>query len=183
MATSKRSQIISQTSEIIAYEGMENFSLSVLAERVGISKATLYNYFRSKDEIVTAIIEEGHGSFMKKGFRISLGGSVREVLLSLASHWMEIFLSDEHTLWLRVVFSMHLVNPLCSDEYRSITLMLRSQAQVVISSFNLAPMYQNTLTQLFSSLLLTRLEHALEGEEINLEEDIGGVAALVEKVK
>ncbi len=183
MATSKRDQIIKEASQIIAYEGMDSFSLSVLAERVGLSKATLYNYFRSRDEIIEAIIKEGHSAFMKKGFRLNLSGSVSDVLFSAASHWMDIFLSDEHTPWLRVVFSMHLVNGLCADEYRSITLMLASQAQVVISSFGLKVQYQNTLTELFSSLLLSRLERTLEGEEINLEEDIGGMAAIIGKLK
>ncbi len=183
MSLEKKHEITAEATRIIAYEGMENLTLSTLADRVGLSKASLYNYFQSRSEIIEEVIREGHTAFMKRGFRLSLSGSVEEVLLSASKHWTEIFLSDEHTPWLRVIFSTHLVNDLAADEYRSITLMLTSQAEVVISSFALLPLYQKSLTQLFSSLLLSRLESTLEGEEINIEDDVRGFASLVEKVR
>ena len=183
MSLEKKKEITAEAARIIAYEGMENLTLSSLAGRVGLSKASLYNYFKSREEIIGEVISEGHRAFMKNGFRLSLSGSVEEVLLSASTHWTEIFLSDEHTPWLRVIFSMHLVNDLAADEYRSIILMLTSQAEVVISSFGLLPIYQKSLTQLFSSLLLSRLESTLEDAEINMEEDMRGFASLVEKVK
>lgn len=183
MSLEKKHEITFEATRIIAYEGMENLTLSSLASRVGLSKATLYNYFQSRSEIIEEVIREGHRAFMKKSFRLSLEGSVEDVLLSLSTHWREIFLSDEHTPWLRVIFSTHLVNDLAFDEFRSITLMLTSQAEVVISSFSLEPLYEKSLTELFSSLLLSRLESTLEGREVNMEDDMRGFAAIVEKLK
>ncbi len=183
MSIDKKNEITVEATRIIAYEGMENLTLSTLAAKVGLSKATLYNYFKSRDEIIEEVIRTGHRAFMKKGFRLNLGGSVEKVLLSASSHWSEIFLSDEHTPWLRVIFSMHLVNDLAEDEYRSITLMLTSQAEVLISSFGLQPLYQRSLTSLFSALLFSRLESTLEGGEINMEDDVRAFASLVEKVR
>lgn len=183
MSKEKKDEITAEAMQIIAYEGMENLTLSSLAARVGLSKATLYNYFSSRSEIIEDVIREGHTAFMKKGFRLSLSGSVEDVLLSASKHWAQIFLSDEHTPWLRVIFSTHLINDLAADEYRSITLMLTSQAEVVISSFGLLPLYRKTMTDLFSSLLLSRLERTLEGEEINIEEDVRGFSSVIEKLK
>lgn len=179
----RRNIILKEASSIIATSGMESFSLSLLASRCGITKATLYNYYKSKDEIIISLIAEGHTAFMKQGFKLNLTGSVEDVLLSAASHWRDIFLSGENTSWLRIIFSEHLTNSLCQEEYRSIVLMLTSQAEVVISSFLLKDVHTASLTELFSSLLLTRLERTLEGEEILLEEECSRLAVLIEDLR
>ena len=179
----RRNIILKEASSIIATSGMESFSLSLLASRSGITKATLYNYYKSKDEIIISLIAEGHTAFMKQGFKLNLTGSVEDVLLSAASHWRDIFLSGENTSWLRIIFSEHLTNSLCQEEYRSIVLMLTSQAEVVISSFLLKDVHTASLTELFSSLLLTRLERTLEGEEILLEEECSRLAVLIEDLR
>ena len=179
----RRQLILKEAAQIIAEDGMDAFSLSILAGKVGITKATLYNYFSSKDEIFETIISEGHRTFMKNGFRLNLSGDVSSILLAAASHWVEIFNSEESFLWLRIIFSMHLTDSLCHDEYRSITLMLSSQAEVVISSFSLPPSYTATLTRLFSSLLLVSLERTLEGADESLEEDVRGTAELIECIR
>jgi len=43
---------------LVAEEGIEALSLAALARRVGVSRPGLYEYFRSKDDLVAAILEE-----------------------------------------------------------------------------------------------------------------------------
>lgn len=43
---------------LVAEEGIEALSLAALARRVGLSRPSLYEYFRSKDDLVAAILEE-----------------------------------------------------------------------------------------------------------------------------
>ncbi|MEU8797569.1 helix-turn-helix domain-containing protein [Spirillospora sp. NPDC048819] len=43
---------------LVAEEGIEALSLAALARRVGLSRPGLYEYFRSKDDLVAAIVEE-----------------------------------------------------------------------------------------------------------------------------
>ncbi|MFG2243912.1 TetR/AcrR family transcriptional regulator [Spirillospora sp. NPDC048823] len=43
---------------LVAEEGIEALSLAALARRVGLSRPALYEYFRSKDDLVAAIVEE-----------------------------------------------------------------------------------------------------------------------------
>ncbi|GAA2416322.1 TetR/AcrR family transcriptional regulator [Actinomadura vinacea] len=43
---------------LVAEEGIEALSLSALARRVGLSRPGLYEYFRSRDDLVAAIVEE-----------------------------------------------------------------------------------------------------------------------------
>ncbi|MEU5879307.1 helix-turn-helix domain-containing protein [Spirillospora sp. NPDC047279] len=43
---------------LVAEEGIEALSLAALARRVGLSRPSLYEYFRSKGDLVAAIVEE-----------------------------------------------------------------------------------------------------------------------------
>ena len=56
-------KILSATFELLAERGYEALTMELLAERVGISRQTLYHHFSSKDEItlraLLKIIEKG----------------------------------------------------------------------------------------------------------------------------
>jgi AcrR family transcriptional regulator len=54
-----KNQVIDNALEIIASEGYENLSMRKLADRTGVSAKTLYNYFKSKDEIYLMMINMG----------------------------------------------------------------------------------------------------------------------------
>ena len=53
----RRQAIIDVAKEAFCRQGFEATSMSEIASRVGGSKATLYNYFRSKEEIFIAVME------------------------------------------------------------------------------------------------------------------------------
>ncbi len=180
MNSNKRNLIIEEAMKIIALEGLENFSLSHLSSRVGITKATLYNYFKSKDEIIDEILSSGHKALMKNGFTLKLNGSVYNILLSFITHWRDILLSDENILFLRIIFSSHLINKRAQEEYRSIMLMLKSQSSVVASSFSLTPGFETTLSSFLEALLLEWLWKILEGEDIPIEEECERLETLIE---
>jgi TetR/AcrR family transcriptional regulator, cholesterol catabolism regulator len=52
----QRERVISCASELFARHGYENVGLSQLADAVGISKAGLYHYFTTKQEILDEIV-------------------------------------------------------------------------------------------------------------------------------
>lgn len=183
MSSSKKEEIILKATEIISEEGIEKLSLSSLAEGVNIAKATLYNYFTSKDEIIGEIIRTGHLRLNKSGFRLSLNGSIKEVLTSLALHWLKILENPDNLMWLRVIFSTHYTNGESENEYKTITLMLKSQAEVVVGSFNLQSQLQSAIRDLFSSLLLNIIIRVTDDENINIEEEIEKLAILITYLK
>lgn len=61
----RKTQIKRVALEIISEEGFENASISKIAERAEISKGLLYNYFKSKEEMIREIILEGLNEFVK----------------------------------------------------------------------------------------------------------------------
>lgn len=179
----KKEEIIKKAEEIISNEGLDNFSLSHLAQEAKLAKATLYHYFKSKDEILSSIFNLGHKNFMKMGFVVNLNNDIYTVLKDASSHWIKIFTSYDNQLWLRIIFSLYLTNDDAYDEYKSISLMLHSQAQVIVSSLSLTQTLEETMTELFYSFLFQCLERSLSEEDLDIEEEMRKIATLIEKIK
>ena len=55
----KRNQIMDAALELFSNEGYHNTSISEIARSAGISKGLMYNYFDSKEDLITAIFEKG----------------------------------------------------------------------------------------------------------------------------
>jgi AcrR family transcriptional regulator len=55
----KRKQIMDAALELFANNGYHNTSISMIAKNAGISKGLMYNYFESKESLITAIFDKG----------------------------------------------------------------------------------------------------------------------------
>ena len=66
----KTEEILRKATEIISEEGIDKLTTSNIAKMVNLSKATLYHYFSSKEEILSALFERGHRNMMKNGFQL-----------------------------------------------------------------------------------------------------------------
>ncbi|BBB31951.1 TetR/AcrR family transcriptional regulator, fatty acid metabolism regulator protein [Thermotomaculum hydrothermale] len=66
----KKEAIIKKTKEFISNYGLNEFSMEKLAKFCGLAKGTFYNYFKSKDELITSVIEnsveEAWGNLIEK---------------------------------------------------------------------------------------------------------------------
>ncbi len=54
-----RNEILNAALEVFATNGFHAASISMIAEKAGVSKGLMYNYFKSKDDLLKTIIEEG----------------------------------------------------------------------------------------------------------------------------
>ena len=52
----KRREIVNVAAELFEKHGFDRTSMSMIAERLGGSKATLYGYFKSKEELLDAVL-------------------------------------------------------------------------------------------------------------------------------
>lgn len=55
--SNRKEEIIQATLELAAEKGLGTISMQQIASKVGITKASLYNHFSSKDEIIEAMYE------------------------------------------------------------------------------------------------------------------------------
>src|SRR5437868_15302091 len=56
--TERREQIIQTATNVFATEGFEGTALKRVAELVGVQEATLFHYFKGKQELLTAVLAE-----------------------------------------------------------------------------------------------------------------------------
>ena len=87
----RRNQILEAAMAVFARQGFEQARMDDIAQEVGLSKGALYLYFKSKDAIISAILQFFFSRAMKKlqGFLESEEPpSVREQLLRLNQYFI-----------------------------------------------------------------------------------------------
>ncbi len=77
MRESKKQLILDVSLDLFANKGFHNTSTSQIAKQAGISKGLIYNYFSSKNEILTVIIDKGFEDVMKN-FDVNKDGVLEE---------------------------------------------------------------------------------------------------------
>ena len=95
----KRETILSIARQVFLEEGYAAASMSTIAARVGGSKGTLYNYFRSKAELFVAVIQNQCEINQAEIFDMP-HSDLRTYLTQLAGRVARLMLSEE-------VISMH----------------------------------------------------------------------------
>lgn len=62
----KKNEIIQVAVELFTYKGFEKVAMSDLAEKMGMGRTTIYEYFRNKNEILVAYLEREMNIFYRK---------------------------------------------------------------------------------------------------------------------
>lgn len=91
----KRREIVDAASELFEKHGFERTSMSMISERLGGSKATLYGYFKSKEQLLAAVLlydVTDQADRLMNEFLSS--GSLREGLIKLGVAYMTRRLSS-----------------------------------------------------------------------------------------
>ncbi len=90
----KRDTILSIALQVFLEEGYAAASMSAIAARVGGSKGTLYNYFRSKAELFVAVVQNQCELHQNQIFDVA-EPDLRTLLTELAHRFARMLLSDE----------------------------------------------------------------------------------------
>lgn len=92
----KRRDIVSTAWEVFRAKGFEGASMLDVAERLGGSKATLYRYYGSKEELFAAALEAALKDQSDDAYRrVSRPGDLRERLLEFAETYLKFRLTPE----------------------------------------------------------------------------------------
>lgn len=91
----KRQEIVQIATELFEKNGFERTSMSMISERVGGSKATLYGYFRSKEELLHAVLNYDVTTEAERLMNELLSGeNLRDGLIALGIAYMTRRLSS-----------------------------------------------------------------------------------------
>ena len=133
----RKEEIIHATLELAAENGMKGVSMSQIADKVGIKAPSLYNHFRSKDEI----IKEMYRFLREQALAGSKGDAAdysklmdrraEEILLSSISAYMGI-VSDRNMLrFFKVLYSERSTDPIAAS------IIVEETERMIQSSKNL----------------------------------------------
>ncbi|HJV42158.1 TetR/AcrR family transcriptional regulator [Caulobacter sp.] len=100
----RREAILDVAAEVFLEEGFDAASMSTIAARVGGSKSTLYNYFKSKEEIFVAHIER-YCSWQREAMfqLLDEGADLRSALTHLGQRYLTNVLSDRNMSHFRLI--------------------------------------------------------------------------------
>jgi AcrR family transcriptional regulator len=108
----RREAILDVAQDVFLDEGFAAASMSTIAAKLGGSKGTLYNYFKSKDELFEAYVQR---RCVWQGDEIygleSEGETVREALNRLGSSYLRNVLSEENLRHFRLIIAEAERNP------------------------------------------------------------------------
>ena len=117
----RKEDIIYAALELAAEKGIKGVSMSQIADKVGIKAPSLYNHFKSKDEIVREMYSflrdraQAGGSNVAMDFSKFADKSVEGILLDSVSAYMRI-VSDQYMLrFFKVLYSERATNPVAAQ--------------------------------------------------------------------
>lgn len=105
-ASVRRSAIVAVALQVFLEHGYGGASMSLIADRVGGSKGTLYNYFSSKEELFFAVSEE-KGSELYRRLKTlpEPTGELPKDLHDLGLAMLTIVASDEYLSFYRLIIA------------------------------------------------------------------------------
>ncbi len=108
----RREAILDVATEIFLSEGYACASMSTIAAKLGGSKGTLYNYFKSKEELFVAYVQRNCA--LNRGEIATLlmeEGDLRHVLTGYGKRYLHIFTSDVILQHWRVITAESVKSP------------------------------------------------------------------------
>lgn len=102
----KRSEIVAVAADLFIELGYDRTSMSLVSQTLGGSKATLYGYFKSKEDLLLAVVE----AEVERGIEEVLGGAptddVRAQIRTIGLRFLEIRTSERTPRFFRIMASL-----------------------------------------------------------------------------
>ncbi len=86
--------ILEAARAIIMQKGVDKLSMRALARHIDYSPAGLYEYFGSKEEIITAVCRQGHGRLYATMARVDKALPAREYLIEIGLAYIQFAVSN-----------------------------------------------------------------------------------------
>ena len=113
----RKTEIIHAALELASENGLGTVSMQQIAEKIGITKASLYNHFSSRDQIVEAMYASiREASKQRAGIgavdydQLTEGRSLSDILNSAVENYRKIITDPQMHLFYRVIMSERSIN-------------------------------------------------------------------------
>ena len=133
----RKEEIILAALELASGNGLKSISMAQIAEKVGIKAPSLYNHFKSKDEIVKAMysfLREKAQQNRTSGFADPgefSSKSLEQILTESLAAYLGMITDRNMMCFFRVLYSERSINPLAAE------IMLEETEHMIRSTRNL----------------------------------------------
>ncbi len=100
----RREEVLEAGLELVAERGVAGASLRRLAEKLGMSQPSLYHYFRSKDDLITQIVEHSTTRMLGAGDARSAPARVEDLPRFVKDGVLGLYASESHPRFVRFLF-------------------------------------------------------------------------------
>lgn len=112
LSAERRQRILDAATDVFCQSGFGRASMDAVARAAGVSKATLYNHFSSKDALFQAVVEEVSGHFIAG---IDAPGrreqSLQQALEEIGREFMAMLLDARNLAAVRLIIGEVQANP------------------------------------------------------------------------
>ena len=121
MTEDRKREIIYATLELAAENGLGKVSMQQIADKVGIRKASLYNHFSSKDEIIETMYEVLRRASKEKSAvsidydELTDGRSLEEILSIAVESYRRMIRDPQMFLFYRIILSERTISIAASE--------------------------------------------------------------------
>jgi len=102
----KRQEIVEVAAQLFLERGYQGTSMSLVSQQLGGSKATLYGYFKSKEDLLLAVMEEEVARTAKEALADDQEEDLRESLRQLGLRYLKARLRLRHVRLFRIMASL-----------------------------------------------------------------------------
>ena len=178
----RREEIILVTLELAAKNGLSSVSMSQIASKIGIKKPSLYNHFKSKEEIIDAMYQYLRDKSKEKMSLTDIdygefvnGKTLEEVLTQSVSNYIRINEDEKMTSFYKVIYSERAINPIAakimSDETKRMILTTKNLFYALQvhkkADFDDVDMAATSFAMTIHAMMDYKLDCSLSGEQLN----------------
>lgn len=121
MSMNRKEEIVLVTLELAAEKGLANVSMSMIADKIGIKKPSLYKHFASKEEIVEAMYEYLRRQAKEKANIKPIdystffeGKTVYEILQSVVRGYIQMKHQEDMLNFYKVIYAERSLEPMAA---------------------------------------------------------------------
>ena len=121
MSSNRKEEIVLTTLELAAQKGLASVSMSMIADKIGIKKPSLYKHFKSKDEIVEAMYQFLRQQAKEKANIKPMdyntffeGKTALEILQSVVHGYIQMNQQEQMMNFYKVIYSERPINPMAA---------------------------------------------------------------------
>ena len=99
MRTKSRKAIMDSAMELFCRRGYYGTSVSMIANKTGVSTGLMYNYFQSKDELLEAIVVEGLDLIEKSFQEMQKEDDPKKIIKGIITDSFNMMVDDDPHFW------------------------------------------------------------------------------------